>query len=189
MADDPKAPLPPRLKRGVGAFRPRERRLTLMAAAVVGCWVVVSWVVQPLWDRVQELRLHLQTQSEKLAMLHQLLAQAPPTAEESSQVASSAAPQSIEEERGAFLSELEALSRANHLQLHLKPKPIRREGQISRFDVELEVEGSQQSLLAFLDALFDMRKLLSLERLRIASMPTKDNTLRAHLVIERLLLL
>lgn len=188
MADDPKAPLPARLKRGVVGFRPRERRLILMVAAVVGCWAVVSWVVQPLWDRVQELRGHLHTQSEKLSMLNQWLAQAPPPTEESSQVASDTAPQNIEEERSAFLSELEALSRANHLQLHLKPKPVRREGQISRFDVELDVEGSQQSLLAFLDTLFGMRKLLSLERLRIASIPTKNDTLHAHLVIERLLL-
>lgn len=203
MADDPKltaqgpqhtfsprteAVLPALMRRGVAGFRPRERRLALIATAVVGCWVVVSWVVQPLWDRVQALRLHLQTQSEQLKMFHRLLAQAPPTGEDPSQVASYAAPQNIEEERGAFFSELEALSRANALQLHLKPKPIQREAHLSRIELELDVEGSQQSLLAFLDALFGRLKLMTIERLRVSSVPTKEHALHANLVIQQLLL-
>ena len=62
--------------KGLPVLRPRERRLTLIAAVVIGCWLVVSWVVQPLWDRVQDLRVRVNAQTEKLDALNRLVSQA-----------------------------------------------------------------------------------------------------------------
>ena len=86
-------------------------------------------------------------------------------------------------------NEVEALSTRSNLQLNLKPRPMKREERMSRFEVELDVEGSQSNLLAFLDALLSMPKLITIERLRISSVPGKENTLRANLVIQKITLL
>ena len=31
------------------ALRPREKRLSLIAGVLIGCWLFLSWLVQPLW--------------------------------------------------------------------------------------------------------------------------------------------
>ncbi len=167
------------------SLNPRELRLGLIAAVLIVCWVLISVLVQPLWDRAKDLGVHLDTQAEKLSTLNRLLSQ---------QAAIDAGYQARagyleggddERARGSFLNELEALSREANIRLNLKPRPIKRDARVSRFEVELDAEGSQEQLVAFLDALFRMPALMSVERMRIASIPTKDNWLRANLVIQR----
>ena len=57
---------------------------------------------------------------------------------------------------------------------------------LDRFEVELDVEGPQQGVLSFLDSILAMPKLIEIERLRIAIVPTKEQLLRANLVIQKL---
>ena len=169
-------------------LRPRERRLALIASVLIGCWALVSWVAQPLWERNRDLHLHIESQTGKLQALSRLLAQAQTIERQYQGMAAYLQTTDTEEARGTFLNELEALSRSASLQVNLKPRPVKREGHISRFEVELDVEGSQDRLLGFLDALFGMPRLMTIERLRLASIPMKENWLRANLVIQRLVL-
>jgi len=172
------------MKRMAG-FRPRERRLAFIAAMVLLSWAVVSWIVQPLWDRVRELHLQVETQLEQLEAVNRLLAQEPGVLRRHQALAGRLR---MEEDGsqpdGSLLDELEALSRQSNLKLNLKPHPVK-PGQVSRLDVELDVEGSQEKLLAFLDAIFDLPRLVTIERLRISSVPTKEH-LRASLLIQQL---
>ena len=167
---------------------PRERRLTLITSVVVGCWGLVSFVVQPLWERVNEVRLHVETHTEKLEALGRLLKQAPSVTHAYAAVAPylNAAP--LEEAQSTFLHDLEALSRASSVQLNLKPRQVKRDGTRSHFEVELDVEGPQPQLMGFLDALFRMPNLITIERLRMSSVQAKESLLRVNLVIQQLLL-
>ena len=61
--------------RTLGIFHPRERRLALGTLLIVGSWIFVSWVVQPLWDHRQELTAQLEAKTEKLIALKRLIAQ------------------------------------------------------------------------------------------------------------------
>ena len=167
------------------SFRPRERRLALMAAMVLLSWGVVSWIVQPLWDRVHDLRLHVDTQLEKLEAVSRLLSQEPSVARRHQALASHL---HVESDEGSLLHELEALSSQSNLKLNLKPHPLKAEDRVSRLEVELDVEGSQEKLLAFLDALLGLPRLVAIERLRISSIPTKEQQLRASLLIQQLTL-
>lgn len=161
-------------------LRPRERRLALIAGVLIGCWLFVSWIVQPLWERVRDLRLEAQTKAEKLEAISRLLAKAGAI----DQTHRKAAPYLADERTGgAFLNELETLSRTAGVQLSLKPHQPKDEDRTVRFDVELDVEGSQQNLMEFLDALFRLPKLIAVERLRISIIPAKTDALRAHLVL------
>ena len=167
-------------------LRPRERRLALIAGVVVGCWLFVSWLVQPLWDRLSDLCLRVEHQTEKLEALNRLAKQVPAIEERYQRVAAYLAGEDDERAQSAFLNELELLSRGSELHVNLKQRPPKREERLSRFEVELDVEGAQDALLAFLDRLIAMPTLMAVERLRLSTIPTKADQLRANLVIQHL---
>jgi len=167
-------------------LRPRERRLALIAAMVLLSWSVVSWIVQPLWDRVRELQLHVDTQLAKLEAVNRLLAQEPSVARRHEALTGYLHAENGDHAESSLLRELEALSRQSHLTLNLKPHPLKSGEHASRLDVELDVEGSQEKLLAFLDALLGLPRLIAIERLRISSIPTREQQLRATLLIQQL---
>ena len=169
-------------------FHLRERRLALIAAVLIFCWLLLSVLVQPLWNRARDLRAEAETQQEKLDALSRLLSQAPAIEQQYQALAAFLEPEDDERVQGAFLENLESLSRQSDLQLNLKPRPLKQEDRVSRFEVELDVEGSQQNLMTFLDALLRMPKLIAVERIRISSVPAKADLLRANLVIQKLTL-
>ena len=168
------------------ALRPRERRLALTAAVVIGCWLFVSWIVQPLLTRGREVGLRVETQTEKLDALRRLLVRAPALEQEYQQLAAYVDGADDAATQGAFLSALESLSRETGVTLNLKPRPVKTEGRMSRFEVELDIEGSQDRLLAFLDELLRMPKLVAVDRLRISATPAREGLLRANLILQKL---
>lgn len=174
--------------KALAGLRPNERRLAIVTAVVVGCWLLVSLLVQPLWDRGRELRVQVQTQQEKLEAVSRLLSQAPSVERRYDSLAGYLESEETEQTQRSFLNDLEALSRTADLQLNLKPRGSKREDRVSRFEVELDVEGSQTSLMNFLDALLAMPKLISIERVRLSIVPTKERMLRANLVIQKITL-
>ena len=168
------------------AFRPRERRLALGAGVVIGCWALVSWVVQPLWDRATETRRYVGAQTEKLDALGRLLAQSSSVEGEYAAVAGYVQTGDEAQLQTALLGELESLARQSSVQLGLTPRPVKRQEYLSRFDIELDAEGSQSNLLTFLDALLRMPRLVAIERLRFSGVPLKPDLVRATIVLQHL---
>ena len=168
------------------AFRPRERRLALVTALLVGCWVLVTWVGQPLWDRARQLRLAVEGKREHLEAVERLLSQAPAIEREYQAVASYLTVINEDQAQQGFLDTLEALSRRANLQPNLKPRPIKRGERMTHLDVEVDVEGTQEQILVFLDALFGLPRLMTIEHVRIAGVPTKPNVLRTNLILQQL---
>ena len=165
---------------------PRERRLTLIAVVFIGCWALLSWIVQPLWDRLRDLRLRVDTHTEKLQALQRLFAEAPSIEREYAQYAAYLESGNTAGAQGALLEELEALARRSGVQLNLKPRPGHDGARGGSFEVELDIEGSQESLLTFLDELLRLPWLLAIERLQIATVPAKPGLLRSSLVLQQL---
>ncbi|MBI4341989.1 MAG: type 4a pilus biogenesis protein PilO [Candidatus Omnitrophica bacterium] len=176
----------PRLLEGL---RPRERRLALAALLVIGSWLFVSGVVRPLAARGGEVRRHVETQREKLDALRRVLAQASDIEQDYQQLAVYLDGADGEPAQGAFFSELESIARSVGVTLNLKPRHTKTDERISRLEVELDVEGSQQNLLAFLDALLRMPKLVAIDRLRLSTIPAREGFLRANLVLSKLSIL
>lgn len=169
------------------SLRPRERRLALVAGAVIGTWVLVSWLVQPLWDRAKEVRRRVTAQTEKLEAVSRLLEQASAIDHNHQQLAPYLAMAEEGAGQGDFLSELEALSRRADLHLNLKPRPLAGDDRMNRFEVEVDVEGSQENVLGFLDQLLTLPKLMRVERLRLSSVPAKERLVRGNLLLHYLL--
>jgi hypothetical protein len=168
------------------SLQPRERRLAIGAGVVIGCWALVSWIVQPLWDRAAAARLHAGTRTERLEAIGRLLVQSPAVEREYAAVAGYFQAGDDAQLQSALLNELETLARASSIQLGLKPRPVKRQDRMSRFDVELDVEGTQEHLLTFLDALLRMPRLVAVERLRLTGVPLKPDLVRATIVLQHL---
>ena len=171
-----------------GSFlaRPRERRLALIAAVVIGCWALVTWLLQPLWERVHDLRLRVGTQTEKLDALSRLLKRASVIDQEYHGIAGYLGPGSGDDAQAVFLNELEALSRNANVRMNLKPRGLKQDERVNRFEIELDIQGSQQELMGFLDALLRMPTLIAVERLRISTIPAREDQLRAALLVQAL---
>ncbi len=167
--------------------QPRERRLALLAAVIIGCWMALTLVVQPLWDLGGTIAARVHAQRQKLDAVARVLAQSQTVTERARQYALLLMPEAASGGApAALLGELESLSRTSNVALNLKPRPAVREGRMSRMEVELDLEGSQSGLLNFLDALLRMPRLLTVERLRISTIPAKPDVLRANLVLSHL---
>lgn len=175
-------------KKALGPLGPRERRLALAASLLIGCWLLVGWVVGPLWERIQAVQTRTQANREKIEALTRLLEQAGTTASgyrrEVVGYVESASQEGAAGE--ALLQELEALSRSSGVQVDLKPRPGKAEAQFNRLEVEVNLEGSQEDVLTFLDGVFRMPRLLTIERLRLSANPIKGDLLRANLLINDL---
>ena len=168
------------------SLQPRERRLALIAAVLIGCWVLLGGLLQPLWERVRALHASVETQHQKLEGVSRLLDRAPAIERRFQAAAGYFERGTDEQAQSAFLNELESISRTSDVRLNLKPRSASPDGLLSRFEVELDAEGSQSSLLSFLDALLKMPKLLTVERMRIATVPAKQDLLRATVVLQKL---
>ena len=169
-----------------GTLRPAERRLALIAIVVIGCWLVVSLVLHPLMAHRDVVRQQVETQSEKLDALYRVLSQADDVDQIYQQYAPYLDGADGEPAHGIFFSELESLARASGVTMNLKPRPGKTEGRVSRLEVELDVEGPQASLLAFLDSILQMPRLVAIDRLRLSTTPAKEGVLRANLVLRKL---
>jgi hypothetical protein len=165
-------------------FRPRERRLALIAGMVIGVWLALTWAVQPLWERVRDVGLGVETRAEKLHAVTRLLEQGPAIERAYHTYGPYLAAGDGEAQERALLQELESLARAASVQLNLKPRLPTASARATAYEIELDAEGAQPQLLEFLDALLRLPRLVSVERLRIAVVPAKPDTLRATLTLE-----
>ncbi len=166
-------------------WSPREFRLALWTAAVIGLWVVVSWWLLPLWDRAHQLGAAALHARQRLEHLQQLLQREPAITQRYQAYAAYQSAQSQELLRQGLLDALEEWARTDNVQMNLKPRPASRDGDVARLGVEVEVEATQEALLAFLGRVLSQPALIELERLKITVTAAKERPLRASLVLSQ----
>lgn len=169
------------------ALKPRERRLALIAVVFIASWALIAWLVQPLWDRLRELHLDVGTHTEKFQAMQRLLEEAPAIERDYERYAPYLQSPDDDGTPQAFMKGLEAMSRRSSVQINLKPHQRKSDKDVTQFEVEIELEGSQPNLLAFLDELLLVKTLITIERLRLSTAPT-PGLLRANLLLQRLTL-
>jgi len=168
------------------AFNAREQRLTVVVLLLVGGWGSLSWGLDPLLQRADELEQQVEGQTAKLEKLSVLMASRSAVEREYGQVEpylKSTMAQSLDP--AVFLSELESLAREADVQINLKPRISKsREGE--RLAVELELRAPQERLFALIDLFLTMPHLVEIERLHLSPSPGSEGDLRAHLILAKL---
>ena len=166
---------------------PREQQLAIAALGVMVSWVVVSWIGLPLWNHLNQLDQQRLLAEKKLTRLKELASRKPIIEQAYQRYARFRSAEPDERIQQAFLNELEQLGQGGEFSMNLKPRPAQRQGDVTRFGVELDVEATQQDLLAFLDRLLASASLLELERLRISTTASKDHPLKATLLVNKVI--
>ena len=170
----------------IASLSSRERLLAVATGMVILIGLMVTWVGLPLWDRVTSLQEQATASTEKLARLRKLASNRPSIEHRHRQYAAFFSQESDELLQGGLLDALEQLAASSRLQLNLKPLPVHRDGRISRFRVEVEVDGEQAGILEFLDRLLSSPDLVEVDRLRLSSTASRDFPLRAALVVTKI---
>ena len=161
---------------------------TLVVLAGLSTWMLSVWLGLSLWNRLKELDRQQLVAWQQRARLEALAARQPHIEQQARIYASFWADGSDEFLQQALFDELEQFAAEDGLQLNLKPRPIQRDGDVHRLGVELEVEATQGSLLAFLDRLFSSPSLFELERVRISTAASAEYPLRATLVVNKVVI-
>lgn len=169
-------------------FSANERRLTVATTILVVGWLALSGAILPLWDRLGLLHQQAEGSWEKLARLQGLVDNRQSIDQRYRRYAEFFSEASDEALHSEFLDELERLAGAGGLQLNLKPLPVEREGRLSRITVELEVDGTQEAILDFLDQLLASPDLMDVERFRLATTASEERPVQASLVVTKLVL-
>ncbi len=166
----------------------RERHLAISTAALVGTWLVISWVVLPLWDRLSLLHQQGGGSEEKLARLQTLLHRRGDIDRQYQQYDAYFSRDPEEILQSALLDELEQLAGAEGLQINLKPQPVERGERLNRVTVELDVDGTQEAILGFLERLLTAPQLMDVERFRVSTTASLDRPVQASVVVTKLVL-
>lgn len=165
----------------------REQRLAFVTGVVLLTGGIVSWVVAPRWQRLAELREQAALTLEKLQRLEALARQRPDIDAAYQGYAALVSSDDPEAAQRRFLDELDLLAQGAQLHLDLKPQPIQAAETLKRVSVEIDVQTTQDALLAFLDQLLTQPALIELERLRISTAVSAEAPLRANLVVTKVL--
>ena len=97
---------------------------------------------------------------------------------------------SDEEEVGKILAEIEALARKSNVHLvDVKPQTPKEVDFYKEYDVEVEAEGEIVPLMEFLHQLNTSDQLLRVEKLRLNSKKKGKQTLKASMLIGKILIL
>lgn len=165
----------------------RNAPLLRLAGVALAGGLAIGWG-RPLWQRLAHLEQEASTAQQRVAQLQALMQRRAIIEQQAQTYAkfSTAEPEEVLQRQ--LLDELERWAEDTGVQLNLQPRPVQREDVVSRLKVEVELEGPQAALLAFLDRMLSTPSLLQLDRVHITAASSKDSRLRANLVVTRLLL-
>lgn len=167
------------------SLQPRERRLAMIAGVLIGCWVILAGILQPLWSRVQEQRERVGLERDRLEAMTGLVERAG-SAQAAYEEVAPLLGQGGAADSAIFLNSLETIAQNAGVRLNIAPRSTVTAEGVNRSNVELDAEGTQESVIAFLDAMLTMPALATVERLRLSMVPGKSDILRATLLIQHL---
>jgi hypothetical protein len=167
-------------------LKPRERRAIAGAGVLIGSWLAVVWLIQPLWEQMRELQGRIARSQQRLEAISRLFAQAPEITRRYQLLASSLSPDGqAGQQPQTLLETVQATCSQLNLQPSLKPRVAKSaQGGEERLEVDLGVEGPQGQVFALLDALMRLPRLMTIQELRILSVASRTDTLRATIILQ-----
>lgn len=157
----------------------------VVSGLLILAWGLGLWLGVRLGHRLARLNQEAAAAQQRLIHLQGLAARRPRISQTYQAYAGVFEEGSGHAWRQAFLEELEGCADAG-VQLTLKPQAIRSHGDVSRLGVAMEIEATQEGLLAFLDRIFALSALVELDRLQVSTAASPDYPLKASLLVSKL---
>ena len=168
-----------------GPKKTHERMLAAMAVVVIAGAILGVWVIEPLIGKIGQARSEIEGKKTKLESVKRLIGESTRVNQEYQALAEFYEDQTGGVAPHAILDEIETLSSQLNLQLNLKPRGLKHDEDMEYFEIELEVQGSQDPMMSFLDELLRLRTLMLVERLRVTNAPTREHKLQANILLRQ----
>lgn len=163
-------------------------RINISYAILAVGWLLGLWLAADLGARSAQRRLELDTARQHLAK-YQAIAALTPRIEATYQTYAGVFQPQEPQPAGAqaFMEQLEGCADGS-MQLNLKPQALRSQAKdigTKQIGVEVELETTQQGVMAFLDRLFALPSLVELERFQVAASASAEYPLKASLLVSK----
>ena len=149
-------------------------------------WLLGVWLAFNMSHRAEQRRVELETAQQQVQKFQALAALKPRIAAQYQAYA--AAFQEGEQQPGSqsLMGQLEGCA-DDGMQLNLKPQARSqpKDADSKQVSVEVELEATQQGVMAFLDRVFALPSLIEVEKFQMAGSASTDRPLRATLLVSR----
>jgi len=167
----------------------RERIGAFLGAAFLLLVFLDSLIIKPINARVKALNTEIETGEAQLGRYLRNLSRRDAVLEEYQKYAKYVKKAgSDEEETAKILGEIETLARKSNLTLaDMKPRMPRSIGFYKEYTVEIEVEGSMNSIMNFLYELNSSTQLLRAERVRLYPKKKDASAVKGAILVTKIL--
>jgi Tfp pilus assembly protein PilO len=167
----------------------KKEKIGLMVAAVIFFLAFSDrLILNPINRRIQQVNQEIKTSEKQLKMGLYNLSQKETIISEYgkySQYFKSLG--SEEEDTAAILSEIETVAKKSNMTLlNLKPLPSKDKGFYKEYSIEVETEGTIESLINFIYRLNTSTQLLRVEKLRLSLKDKDSGLIKAPLLITKI---
>lgn len=180
------------LWRRVDAFSRREKTIAAICAAAISIWTVDALVIRPIKHSIVVLEERIAVQEKET--LHRLksVSQKPTVDAGFSRLEETLRlhEKGDEEARASMLEDVERIARLKGVDLsEVKPQAVAGEAREGKraFAVRMQVDGSLDRLLVFLNELLKSDKLYLIQTFRMTPHPDGNGRIRAHVTANRIL--
>lgn len=166
----------------------KKERIGLTAAAIIVSLAFLDrLILNPINKRIQQISQEIKISEKQLKMGLRNLNQKEAIISEYGKYSQYFKGLGSEEETtAAILSEIEAVAKKSNMSLlDLKPQPSKDKGFYREYSVEVEAEGTMDSLVSFLYQLNSSTQLLRAEKLRFNLKSKESSFIKASILITR----
>ena len=168
----------------------REKWLLYAGIAVILGIAIYIIAVEPIWTEWQDLNRNIFAKERKLLKNVKILAQKDRITSLYNKYASSIKMKgSVEEETAVILREIENIARSTNINItDIKPHRVKNMDFYKEYYIELEAEGNVANLAKFIYELQSSDQILKVRHLRINPKAGGGDTLKAYMIVTKILI-
>lgn len=168
----------------------RERKIFYLAILIIVGVLSYITVIEPLWQKWQELNKSISSQEIQLLKNLKILAQRDVIAQLYDKYAENIKMKgSVEEETAVILREIENIARTSNTYItDIKPLRVQDMEFYKEYYVELESEGSISNLARFIYDLQNSKQILKVKYLRLNPKDETAEVLKGYMIVTKILI-
>lgn len=168
----------------------REKNLALLVVVAGAAFLIYNFLLDPMLKKISVLNSQIATQETKWKRNQRVLGQEIKVSGQYQKYAELMQLKvSEEQEMANLLSEIESVAQGVKIRiLDMKPKKIRNVDFYKNFSVDLTIDGPIKEITQFIYDLQNLPHLIKVEKLRMEKESTLQPTLKAYLLVSKVLI-
>ncbi len=179
------------MKAFLSKLPPKERLGLFVALTILLLAFVDRLIINPIINRIQQIDREITVEEKQFSQDLRYLKQKEAVTEEYNKYSQYVKKVGTdEEEQTKILSEIEELARKSNISIsNMKPQSPKEVSFYKKYEIELEVEGEMESLVNFLYEVNSSSQLLRAEKVRFGLKEKESSTVKASIVVTKVVVL